>query len=105
MPGRGLEGKHLGDATHEVVFDYGGETHQRVGYGTIATPGGFAGLAHASQRFGRLPWSSLLAPAIDWVERVHSRVVPRNTWVLPTPRSIPGTRTATGYCTTRTAVH
>jgi hypothetical protein len=21
MPGRGLEGKHLGDATHEVVFD------------------------------------------------------------------------------------
>jgi gamma-glutamyltranspeptidase/glutathione hydrolase len=52
MPGRGLEGKHLGDATHEVVFDYGGETHQRVGYGTIATPGGFAGLAHASPLTG-----------------------------------------------------
>ena len=69
MPGRELQGKHFGDATHEVVFDYGGETHQRVGYGTIATPGGFAGLAHASQRFGRLPWSRLLEPAIDWVER------------------------------------
>ena len=69
MPGRGLEGKHFGDATHEVVFDYGGETHQRVGYGTIATPGGFAGLALASRRFGRLPWSNLLEPAIDWVER------------------------------------
>jgi gamma-glutamyltranspeptidase/glutathione hydrolase len=69
MPGRGLEGEHLGEATHEVVFDYGGETHQRVGYGTIATPGGIAGLAHASQRFGRLPWSNLLEPAIEWIER------------------------------------
>jgi len=69
MPGRGLEGKHSGEATHEVVFDYGGETHQRVGYGTIATPGGFAGLALASRQFGRLPWSELLEPAIDWVER------------------------------------
>ena len=69
MPGRGLEGKHFGDATHEVVFDYGGETHQRVGYGTIATPGGFAGLALASHRFGRLPWSNLLEPAIDWAKR------------------------------------
>ena len=42
---------------------------QRVGYGTIATPGGFAGLALASRQFGRLPWSRLLEPAIDWVER------------------------------------
>jgi gamma-glutamyltranspeptidase/glutathione hydrolase len=69
MPGRGLEGRHFGEATHEVVFDYGGDTRQRVGYGTIATPGGFAGLALASRQFGRLPWSRLLEPAIDWVER------------------------------------
>jgi len=69
MPGRGLEGIHPGEATHEVVFDYGGDTRQRVGYGTIATPGGFAGLAFASRQFGRLPWCSLLEPAIDWAER------------------------------------
>ena len=69
MPGRGVHGKQFGEATHEVVFDYGGETRQRVGYGTIATPGGFAGLALASQRFGQLPWNRLLKPAIDWVEK------------------------------------
>jgi gamma-glutamyltranspeptidase/glutathione hydrolase len=69
MPGRGLPAGRLGQASHHVTFDYGGETHQRVGYGTIATPGAFAGLALASQRFGRLPWEQLLEPAIDWVER------------------------------------
>lgn len=69
MPGRGLAGNHFGEATHEVVFDYGGETYQRVGYGTIATPGGFAGLALASRQYGRLPWHRLFKPAIDWVER------------------------------------
>jgi len=69
MPGRGRGFNCFGEATHEVVFDYGGDTHQRVGYGTIATPGGFAGLALASQQFGRLPWSELLEPTIEWVER------------------------------------
>ena len=69
MPGRGLGGKHFGEATHEVVFDYGGETRQRVGYGTIATPGGFAGLALASGQFGQLAWHRLMEPAIDWVEK------------------------------------
>ena len=69
MPGRGLDRKHFGEAAHAVVFDYGGETHQRVGYGTIATPGGFAGLALASRQYGRLPWYQLLEPAIAWVDR------------------------------------
>jgi gamma-glutamyltranspeptidase/glutathione hydrolase len=69
MPGRAVGSKHFGEATHEVVFDYGGETRQRVGYGTIATPGGFAGLALAARQYGRLPWNRLLEPAIDWVER------------------------------------
>jgi gamma-glutamyltranspeptidase/glutathione hydrolase len=69
MPGRGLESEQLDAATHEVVFDYGGDTRQRVGYGTIATPGGFAGLALARRRFGRLPWCRLLEPAIGWAER------------------------------------
>ena len=69
MPGRGLKGEHLGEATHEVVFDYGGETRQRVGYGTIATPGCFAGLALASRQYGQLPWKQLLEPAIECIEQ------------------------------------
>ena len=54
---------------HEVEFDYGGPTRQRIGYGSIATPGGFAGLALAAERYALLPWSELLQPAIAWVER------------------------------------
>ena len=69
MPGRGLENRDFSDATHEVVFDYGGDTWQRVGYGTIATPGGFAGLALASKRFGHLPWRELMQPAIELVDQ------------------------------------
>ena len=69
MPGRGYGGQHFGEATHEVVFDYGGDTRQRVGYGTIATPGGFAGLALASRHYGHLSWQALFEPAIDLVER------------------------------------
>ena len=68
MPGRGAEGEDFSGATHEVLFDYGGDTRQRVGYGTIATPGGFAGLALASRSHGCLPWSDLLQPVIDLVE-------------------------------------
>ncbi len=68
MPGRGYGLEHFGQACHEVEFDYGGNTRQLVGYGTIATPGGFAGLALASERFGRLPWPALLEPVIDQVE-------------------------------------
>ena len=69
MPGRGLDLSNFAESTHEVSFDYGGETWQRVGYGSIATPGGFAGLALASRHFGQLPWAELLQPAIDWIER------------------------------------
>ena len=68
MPGRGLGRKPISESSHQVVFDYGGETRQRVGYGTIATPGGFAGLALAAQDYGQLPWRELLLPAIHWVE-------------------------------------
>jgi gamma-glutamyltranspeptidase/glutathione hydrolase len=69
MPGRGLDRSRFDESSHEVVFDYGGETRQRIGYGSIATPGGFAGLARASRHYGQLPWARLLQPAIEWVER------------------------------------
>ncbi len=69
MPGRGLPRERFGEAMPEVVFDYGGEMRSRVGFGSVATPGAFAGFALASERFGRLTWQQLLAPAIDWVQR------------------------------------
>lgn len=69
MPGLGADGRSCSEATHEVVFDYGGETRQLVGYGTIATPGGFAGLAMASARFGHLSWQDLFVPVIEHAER------------------------------------
>ena len=35
----------------------------------VAVPGAVAGMALAHERFGRLPWPDLLAPAIDLAER------------------------------------
>jgi len=68
MPGRGQPIGRRGEAMWEVVFDYGGETHQRIGFGSVATPGAFAALAEASRRFGSLPWSTVMRPAIRWVK-------------------------------------
>ncbi len=69
MPGRNEPAECFGEAMWEVVFDYGCETHSRVGFGSVATPGAFAALAEASRRFGRLPWSKLMQPAITWAEK------------------------------------
>ncbi|HEY9538683.1 MAG TPA: gamma-glutamyltransferase [Kiloniellaceae bacterium] len=40
-----------------------GRANER-GYGSITVPGAVAGLGHALERFGRLPWARVLAPAI-----------------------------------------
>ncbi|TVP70306.1 MAG: gamma-glutamyltransferase [Leptolyngbya sp. LCM1.Bin17] len=69
MPGRGLPSVHLGQGAQEVFFDYGGRMSNLVGYGSVATPGIFAGLSLAATGYGRLPWSQVLAPAIHWVEQ------------------------------------
>lgn len=69
MPGRGLDPARYQADSREVVFDFYGETRQRVGYGTIATPGGIAGLSLAAEHYGRLNWRELLQPAIECVER------------------------------------
>ncbi|MGF1594907.1 MAG: gamma-glutamyltransferase family protein [Kiloniellaceae bacterium] len=39
------------------------------GYGSITVPGAVAGLGRASERFGRLPWERLLAPAVELARR------------------------------------
>lgn len=66
MPGRAEGLSRLGEASWEVVFDYGGETRSRVGFGAVATPGAFAGIAAAVERFGVLSFADVLAPAIRW---------------------------------------
>ncbi|UCH46867.1 MAG: gamma-glutamyltransferase [Betaproteobacteria bacterium] len=69
MPGRGQDSDRLGDASWEVVFEYGGEARQRVGFGSVATPGAFAAMGKASEKFGSLPWSSVPQPAIHWTQK------------------------------------
>ncbi len=69
MPGRSAGLDRLGDASWEVVFDYGGETHSRVGFGAVATPGAFAGIAAASEAFGACCFADLLGPVIRWAQQ------------------------------------
>ncbi len=68
MPGRGQPAERFGEAMWDVVFDYKGETHQGVGFGSVATPGAFAALDEASRRFGTLPWATVVQPAVRSVE-------------------------------------
>jgi gamma-glutamyltranspeptidase/glutathione hydrolase len=65
MPGLDPRAPAPEDAMREVVFDYHGPTRQKIGWGSIATPGAFAALALASARYGALPWATLLEPAIQ----------------------------------------
>lgn len=68
MPGRGAPASQFGLGSWDIAFDYKGETHQVIGYGSVATPGAFAALGEASKRYGRLPWAELLQPTIRSVE-------------------------------------
>lgn len=68
MPGRGQPREKFGQALIDAEFHYGMPTLQRVGFGSIATPGLFAGLAAASDGYGNLPLSDVFEPAITWAE-------------------------------------
>ncbi|HEX9643684.1 MAG TPA: gamma-glutamyltransferase [Acidimicrobiia bacterium] len=67
MPGRGLGHERRGTGGREVWLEYGGGLHTVVGPGSVAVPGALAGLALAVERFGRLPWSAVVEPAIEAV--------------------------------------
>jgi gamma-glutamyltranspeptidase/glutathione hydrolase len=69
MPGRGLDCFQFGSGMKEAFFDYGGGTTTMVGYGSVATPGIFAGLGLAAEKYGNLPWSEIVAPAQHQVEK------------------------------------
>lgn len=72
MPGRGLKTPLLGKGMKEVFFDYGGGTSTLIGYGSVATPGIFAGLGMASEEYGNVPWREIVTPAQQVVERGFS---------------------------------
>lgn len=68
MPGRGLS-NNAPRSTARVHMDYGGSMETIVGWASVAIPGAFAGFEAASEQFGLLPWSDLLAPAIAALRR------------------------------------
>lgn len=54
-------------ASKDMFLDANGEVdryHVRLGYRPVGVPGTVAGLWLAHERYGRLPWARLLAPAI-----------------------------------------
>jgi gamma-glutamyltranspeptidase/glutathione hydrolase len=69
MPGRGLPPERFGKGGRNVELTYGGKTSTIVGYGSVATPGAFAGLRLAWERYGDVPWEELFEPAIAAVEK------------------------------------
>ncbi len=68
MPGRGADPDRFGSGDR-VRMGYGGGLDTVVGYGSVATPGAWAGLEEAWRRSGSVPWRELFVPAIDAVER------------------------------------
>jgi len=63
MPGRNAVAERLGGGGREVMLAYGGGTPTMVGYGSVATPGAFAGFDLAARRYGGIPWNALVEPA------------------------------------------
>ena len=61
VPGRG---RREDTATWDVVTDYGGGVRVTIGPGSVAAHGAVAGLEEAHRRWGSVPWSELVAPAI-----------------------------------------
>ena len=63
----GLGGGNVQPAVETLSVTYGSSAQQQfhVGWGTIATPGCFAGYLEAHRRWGRLPLTDVLAPAIE----------------------------------------
>lgn len=63
MPGRGAAPDRFGAGLIECVTSYGGGLTTYAGPGSVATPGMFAGMGLAHERFGAAPWSELLGIA------------------------------------------
>ncbi len=63
MPGRGRNGE-FASTTERVSMQYGGGMETIVGWGSVATPGAFAGFDLAHRSYGAAPWATLFEPSI-----------------------------------------
>lgn len=64
MPGRGVPADRFGAGVREVVTTYGGGVTMHAGPGSVATPGIVPAFGVAHDRFARLDWRRLIAPAV-----------------------------------------
>ena len=64
MPGLGTDPARFGVFSRQATMEYGGGITTVVGYESIATPGGIAGLGEAWRGWGVVPWREVLAPAV-----------------------------------------
>lgn len=64
MPGRRAPAGRRAHNGIDVMLAYGGGTPTTVGYASVATPGALAGYDLAARRYGRVPWHTLVQPAI-----------------------------------------
>ncbi|MDO5628937.1 MAG: gamma-glutamyltransferase [Mobilicoccus sp.] len=64
MPGRARPADRFGAGVSSYFMDYFGGFTVHGGHGSVATPGMFAALETAGERWGRLPWQEVLAPAV-----------------------------------------
>lgn len=60
MPGRGADPERIGTGLIECVTTYGGGLTTSVGPGSVATPGMFAGMGLAHERYGAAPWREVV---------------------------------------------
>jgi gamma-glutamyltranspeptidase / glutathione hydrolase len=63
MPGRGSDAARA-IVTEQVSMQYGGGMETIVGWGSVATPGAFAGFELAHEAYGDAPWQELFVPSI-----------------------------------------
>jgi gamma-glutamyltranspeptidase/glutathione hydrolase len=64
MPGKGVPAERFGQGLLEVTTSYGGGITLYAGAGSVAVPGGMAALGVAQERYGRVPWREVIAPAV-----------------------------------------
>lgn len=63
MPGLG--GRHAEFFGDRVHMEYGGGMDTLVGPSSVAVPGVWAGVGKAAERFGAVPWGTIMEPAIE----------------------------------------
>jgi gamma-glutamyltranspeptidase / glutathione hydrolase len=92
MPGRGPMAPRFGEGITEVTTDYGGGMTTLIGPGSIATPGAWAAMEDAWSEHGRLPWATVMSPAIRTTREgfplgaaAHSYLVLMHPWFARDP--------------------